>query len=147
MDREDLTAKAKAVVEAMIAAWNADDLDTMFSLFTPDAHWVNVVGMHWQGRDAVEHAHRVYFDIMFRGVKQRLVEIESVTPLPGCGAVVVARLAIDAFQQPNGVVKPTSEDRKTLVLVPRDGGLAIIHGANIEIVAEAQQHDPMRLPR
>lgn len=147
MDRDDLTAKATAVVEAMVAAWNADDLDAMFSLFTPDAHWVNVVGMHWQGRDAVDHAHRVYFDIMFRGVKQRLVEIESVTPLPGDGAVVVARIAIGAFRQPNGVAKPASEDRMTLVMVPRHDGLAVIHGANIEIVAEAQQHDPMRQPR
>jgi uncharacterized protein (TIGR02246 family) len=116
----------------------------MFAAFTPEAHWVNIVGMHWRGRDEVARAHRAFFDIMFRGVKQRLVETESVTPLPGGGAVVVARLAVEAFRQPNGVVKPPSEDRLTLVLVPRGDGLAIAHGANIGVVADAQAHDPAR---
>ena len=96
-----------------------------------------------QGRDAVEKAHRAYFEMMFRGVKQRLLATESLTPLPGGGAVVVACLAVDAFRQPNGVVKPPSEDRLTLVMVPRGDDLAIVHGANVEIVAEAQRHDPV----
>lgn len=146
MAAESIAAKAEDVLRAWIDGWNADNLDAMFALFTPDAHWVNVVGMHWQGRTAVEHAHRVYFDMMFRGVKQRLIEIESVTPLPGDGAIAVSRIAIGAFRQPNGVVKPPSEDRLTLVLVPRGDSLAIAHGANISIVEEAQQHDPMLRP-
>jgi uncharacterized protein (TIGR02246 family) len=146
MAAENLAAKAEGTLRAWIDGWNADDLDAMFALFTPDAHWVNVVGMHWQGRAAVEQAHRAYFDLMFRGVKQRLLEIESLTPLPGGSVIVVSRIAIGAFRQPNGVVKPPSEDRLTLVMVPRGDGLAIAHGANIAIVPEAQQHDPMRRP-
>jgi uncharacterized protein (TIGR02246 family) len=139
-----LQAQVDALLRAHIDAWNREDLDTMFAAFTPDAHWVNIVGMHWRGRDEVARAHRAFFNIMFRGVKQRLIETESVTPLPGGGAVVVARLGVDAFRQPNGVVKPPSEDRLTLVLVPRGDGLAIAHGANVSIAAEAQAHDPAR---
>lgn len=137
-----LHEQVDALVRAHVDAWNREDLDAMFAAFTADAHWVNIVGMHWRGRDEVEAAHLAFFEIMFRGVRQRLVEIESVIPLPGGGAVAVARLAVDAFRQPNGVVKPASEDRLTLVLVPRGSGLAIKHGANVAIVAEAQQHDP-----
>lgn len=143
MAAEALASTADKTLKAWVDAWNREDLDAMFALFTPDAHWVNIVGMHWQGRDAVEKAHRAYFEIMFRGVKQRLLATESLTPLPGGGAVVVARLAVDAFRQPNGVVKPPSEDRLTLVMVPRGDELAIVHGANVAIVAEAQQHDPV----
>ena len=143
MATEALASKAGKTLNAWVDAWNREDLDAMFAVFTPDAHWVNIVGMHWQGRDAVEKAHRAYFEVMFRGVKQRLLATESLTPLPGGGAVVVARLAVDAFRQPNGVVKQPSEDRLTLVMVPRGEDLAIIHGANVAIVAEAQQHDPM----
>lgn len=143
MAADPLDAKVEKVLRALEAAWNAEDLDAMFALFTPDAHWVNIVGMHWKGRAAVEQAHRAYFKLMFHGVKQKLLETESITALPGGGAVVVARFAIGAFRQPNGVVKPASEDRMTLVLVPRGEALAIIHGANIGIIAEAQQHDPM----
>jgi uncharacterized protein (TIGR02246 family) len=143
MATEALASKAEKTLNDWVNAWNREDLDAMFALFTPDAHWVNIVGMHWQGRDAVEKAHRAYFEIMFRGVKQRLLATESLTPLPGGGAVVVARLAVDAFRQPNGVLKPPSEDRLTLVMVPRGEDLAIVHGANVAVVAEAQQHDPV----
>jgi len=143
MATETLASKADKTLNAWVDAWNREDLDAMFALFVPEAHWVNIVGMHWQGRDAVEKAHRAYFEIMFRGVKQRLLATESLTPLPGGGAVVVARLAVDAFRQPNGVVKPPSEDRLTLVMVPRGEDMAIAHGANVAIVAEAQQHDPV----
>lgn len=137
-----LEKQVDTLLRAHVDAWNREDLDAMFAAFTPDAHWINIVGMHWRGRDEVARAHRAFFDIMFRGVKQRLVETESVTPLPGGGAVVVARLAVDAFRQPNGVLKPPSEDRLTLVLVPRGDRLAIAHGANVGVVAEAQAHDP-----
>jgi uncharacterized protein (TIGR02246 family) len=143
MATEALASKAEKTLNDWVDAWNREDLDAMFALFTPDAHWVNIVGMHWQGRDAVEKAHRAYFEIIFRGVKQRLLATESLTPLPGGGAVVVARLAVDAFRQPNGVLKPPSEDRLTLVMVPRGEELAIVHGANVAVVAEAQQHDPV----
>lgn len=139
-----LKAKVDALLRAHVDAWNREDLDAMFAAFTPEAQWINIVGMHWRGRDEVARAHRAFFDIMFHGVKQQLVETESVTPLPGGGAIVVARLAVDAFRQPNGVVKPPSEDRLTLILVPRGEGLAIAHGANVGIVAEAQAHDPAR---
>lgn len=143
MAADTLALKADKTLNAWVDAWNREDLDAMFALFMPDAHWVNIVGMHWQGRDAVEKAHRAYFEIMFRGVKQRLLATESLTPLPGGAAVVVARLAVDAFRQPNGVVKPPSKDRLTLIMVPRGEDLAIAHGANVAIVAEAQQHDPV----
>lgn len=139
-----LAAEVESVFTRLGAAWNADDLDAMFALFTPDAHWINIVGMHWQGRDAVDHAHRVYFDLMFRGVDQKLEEIESIVPLPGGGAVAVARIWMDAFRQPDGVVKPPSRDRMTLVLVPGENGLLIAHGANIAIVEEAQRFNPVR---
>ena len=93
--------------------------------------------MRWQDRGEVKKAHQPYFELMFHGVSQRLVATESVTPLPGGGAIVAARLAVRAFRQLNGVVKPTSGDRLTLVLVPRDGGLAIRDGANVGTIAEA----------
>jgi uncharacterized protein (TIGR02246 family) len=137
-----LFSKVEEVVTALIAAWNSDNIDAMFRLFAPDAHWVNIVGMHWQGREAVEHAHRVYFDLMFKGVDQRLEEIESVIALPGGVAVAVVRVHMESFRQPDGVVRPAGRDRLTLVLVPDGQSLLIAHGSNVAIVEEAQQFDP-----
>ncbi|KQX24262.1 hypothetical protein ASD39_24680 [Sphingomonas sp. Root50] len=100
--------------------------------------------MHWQGRDDVDKAHRAYFELMFKGVAVKLEEIEAIVPLPGGGAVTVARFWIDAFRQPDGRLKPPSRDRMTLVLVPTDEGLRIIHGANVAIVEEAQRFNPVQ---
>jgi uncharacterized protein (TIGR02246 family) len=138
-----LLSKVEEVVTAYIAAWNSDNLDAMFRLFAPDAHWVNVVGMHWRGREAVEHAHRVYFDLMFKGVDLRLEEIESVIASPGGVAVAVVRLHIESVRTPDGVVRPAGHDRLTLVLVPDGQSLLIAHGSNVGIVEEFQQFDPM----
>lgn len=139
-----LAAAAQDVVASFCAAWTADDLDAMAGLFAPDCHWVNIVGMHWQGRAAVEHAHRAYFDLMFRGVNAELEEVESVVALPGGGAIVVACIAMGAFKQPDGVTRPPSRDRMTLVLVPGEQRLLIAHGANIAIVEEAQRFNPVQ---
>ena len=138
-----LRSKVEEVVTAWIATWNSDNLDAMFRLFAPDAHWVNVVGMHWRGREAVEHVHRVLFDLMFKGVDQRLEEIESVIALPGGVAVAVVRLHMESFRQPDGAIRPAGRNRLTLVLVPDGQSLLIAHGSNIGIVEEFQQFDPM----
>lgn len=131
------------VITAWTQAWNADDLDAMFALFTPDAHWVNIVGMHWQGCEQIEQAHRAYFDLMFKGVDLTLEEIESIVPLPGGGAVAVIRFRMAAFTQPDGTVKPSGRDRLTLVLASTAEGLRIAHGTNVEIVEFAQQFTPV----
>jgi uncharacterized protein (TIGR02246 family) len=138
-----LLSKVEEVITAYIAAWNSDNLDAMFRLFAPDAHWVNVVGMHWRGREAVERAHRVFFDLMFKGVDLRLEEIESVIALPGGVAVAVVRFHMESSYLPDGVVRPAGFYRLTLVLVPDGQSLLIAHGSNVGIVEEAQHLDPM----
>ena len=66
-----------AAVRAYEAHWNVGDLDAMAKLYAPDVHWVNVRGMHWRGFAEVDRAHRIYFDLMFKGVHNDLIEIES----------------------------------------------------------------------
>jgi uncharacterized protein (TIGR02246 family) len=139
----DLHAAVSALVRSYHAAWNADDLDALCALFTDDVHWVNIVGMHWHGRAEVEQAHRAFFDLMFKGVSSHLEEIESVVQLSGGEAIAVVRLRMDAFLQPDGIMKPESVDRMTLVLVPTGNGLRIKHGANIWVVPEAQPFNPV----
>lgn len=114
----DLAAEVRDLADRYASAWNAADMDAMTALYTDDVHWVNIVGMHWQGKRNVDHAHRAYFEIMFRGVPLSLEEIESVVPLPGGGAVAVIRWAVGAFTTPVGQPVPPSRDRMSLVLTP-----------------------------
>lgn len=141
---EDAAAKVRRLADRYAAAWNASDMDAMASLYAPDVHWVNIVGMHWQGKADVDHAHRVFFDIMFRGVPMTLEAIESVAPIPGGAVVAVIRWSVGAFRTPTGAQVPPSRDRMSLVLVPHGGELLIAHGANIQIDEMAQHSDPAR---
>ncbi len=142
MASDDVTRKVEDLLDRWLAAWNASDMDAMFALFRADAHWVNIVGMHWKGRAEVEHAHHVYFELMFKGVHQSLEAIESIVPIAGGAVTVVARWSLGAFKTPDGHLNPPSRDRMSLVLAPEGDRFVIVHGANITIVEEAQRFDP-----
>jgi len=139
----DVQAVAELLSEYQ-AAWNAGDAARMFRLATEDIHWVNIVGMHWQGKDQAELAHRIYLEMMFKGVPLALEEVESVVPV-GAGALsVVARWNMGAFTTPAGDTVPPSKDRMSLVLLRTAEGLRIAHGANVQIDPAAQQFDPVK---
>lgn len=141
---KELARRVKKVVDLYETAWNASDMNAMAALYAPDVHWVNIVGMHWKGREEVDYAHRALFDQSFRGVTSTLEEIESVTPMPGGGAIAVVRWAVAAYKTPAGVVSPAGRTRMSLMLVAHGDRFLIAHGANIQVVEGAQRSDPIR---
>jgi uncharacterized protein (TIGR02246 family) len=139
----DDTQAIRDLVTAYETAWNTSDLDALGALYTDDIHWVNVKGMHWQGFGAVDKAHRVYFDIMFRGTRQDLEEIESVMPVAPGVVIAVVRWLHGPFSAPSGDKVPAMNTRMTLVLTKASGAWKIAHGANIEVDAGAARFDPV----
>jgi uncharacterized protein (TIGR02246 family) len=139
----DASAKVQRLADRYAAAWNASDMDAMAKLYADDVHWVNIVGMHWQGKAQVDQAHRAYFDIMFKGVPLTLETVESVVALPGGAMVAVTRWAVGAFKTPIGEQMPPSRDRMSLVLIPKGDELVIAHGSNVQINEQAQRSDPI----
>lgn len=55
-------AAVRALLDAYAASWAVGDAKAMFDLATPDVHWVNIVGMHWQGRAQAQLAHKAYLE-------------------------------------------------------------------------------------
>lgn len=132
-----------ALLKAMEDTWNASDMDAMFAVATPDIHWVNVVGMHWQGLADVKKAHVVFFDIMFRGVPLKLEAVEHVKALPGGARLLVVRWLLGAYKTPSGEARPPSHNRMSILAVPGPNGLLISHVANIEVNPHAARHNPV----
>jgi uncharacterized protein (TIGR02246 family) len=140
---EDVEA-INAVIAAYERTWNASDLTGMGALYTPDIHWVNVKGMHWRGFDEVDRAHRVFFDLMFKGVPCTLEGVDSLTAIaPGVAAAVVV-WRMGAFRTPDGHLAPAARNRMTLIFAKTANGWKIAHGHNIEIDEQAAPNDPIR---
>ena len=63
---DDGPAAARALVAQLEAAWNQHDMAAYGALFHDDAEWINVVGMHWRGKDEVMKAHTSFHETIFK---------------------------------------------------------------------------------
>jgi uncharacterized protein (TIGR02246 family) len=83
------TVGIQAVVDEFIAAWNRGDSATLASLFAPDADFINVLGRHERGREAIAAGHREIFDTVYRDSRNRYT-VRAVRPLTDDLVVVFA---------------------------------------------------------
>ncbi|WP_294329923.1 SgcJ/EcaC family oxidoreductase [uncultured Sphingomonas sp.] len=125
------------------AAWNANDVPAMFARSSPDLQWVNVVGMHWQGRDAVIQAHQIFFNIMFNDVPISLLGLDSIVRLGDGTRIAVARWRLGDYATPQGHRVTDEANRMTLVFSGKNETLQLRHVANLRIDANAAPHDPI----
>src|SRR5215475_3531668 len=79
LSTEDDAAIRKVVV-GVEEAWNTHDMKAMEKLFTEDAEFINVVGMHWRGRKAIIAAHAAYHETSFKNhhIKTDSMSIRSL---------------------------------------------------------------------
>ncbi len=55
------------IVGKLEAAWNRYDSVAWTAQFADDADFIHILGGHFQGREAIEHGHRVIFDGIYKG--------------------------------------------------------------------------------
>jgi len=123
-------------------AWNTHDMKAFGSLITEDAEWINIVGMHWRGRDAVVKAHAIFHEIMFKNHQLKTDDIK-VRSLGGRHAIAVVTTTNDAFTTPDGHVMERAQNRLTYVLSNGPDGWKIAHGHNVRVDAAAANNDPV----
>jgi len=94
-----------SVVKGYCEAWNAHDMKALAELFVDDAHWINIVEMHWPGKPAVVAGHAAYHQTFFRttGIEMADVEIREISPDV---AAAVILLKVDPFTPPDGNCSP-----------------------------------------
>ncbi|WP_020573862.1 SgcJ/EcaC family oxidoreductase [Actinopolymorpha alba] len=56
-----------ALLQRLVAAWNAGDARAFAELFTQDADYITFFGAHLHGRTAIEEIHRPLFEGPLRG--------------------------------------------------------------------------------
>jgi uncharacterized protein (TIGR02246 family) len=127
-------------------AWNTHDMKLLATLFRQDAEFVNVVGMHWRGRDAIVKAHAIFHEIMFKDCRFKTDSIEN-RPLGGDHAIAMWTATQDSYTTPSGQVVPKGQFKLSLILAKGPEGWRIAHGHNVRIDAEAARQDPVNSPR
>jgi uncharacterized protein (TIGR02246 family) len=139
---KDDDAAIRVVVANIEKGWNTHDMKFYGSQFREDAEFINVVGMHWHGRDAVMAAHTAFHATSFKNhnIKTNSVETRSIGN--GC-AIAVVTTTNDSFTTPAGEVIPIAQNRQTYVLTKAQDGWKIVHGHNVRIDPDAIKHDPV----
>ena len=135
------------VLDRLTDAWNRHDMDAYVAELTPDADWVNVVGMHWSGRDTVRRAHAAFHKGMFahsRMTPPQMVEVRLLAP--DVALVVFVSRIEGVGLTPGGTPYPTDGAIMTMVLLKTAEGWRIAHAHNTNINAAAVAHDPARTP-
>src|SRR5271166_5532170 len=132
----DAKAQIANVVAALAASWNRHDMVTYAALFTEDADFVNVVGMHWRGRDLIRERHEEIHRTIFRNSTLRTLDY-SLRPLsPG---VVLAHIhwEMSGHENPPGAnfAPGVRHGVITGVFVEQEGRWLIAAFHNTDVVA------------
>ena len=123
-------------------SWNTHDMKAFARLLREDAEWINVVGMHWHGRDAVVKAHAIFHELMFKDCRIKTDAVE-IRELDGGHAIAVVTTTQDSYTTPNGHVMPKGQTKQSYVLAKEPEGWKIVHAQNVRIDAEAVKNDPV----
>jgi uncharacterized protein (TIGR02246 family) len=130
-----------------VDAWNRHDMDAFVADTTPDADWINVVGMHWKGRDTVRRAHAVMHAGLFarsRMLPPEQSEMRQIAPN------VVIETQVGRLEgvglRPDGKPYPDDGNLMTMVFVKSGNGWRIAHAHNGHIDKQAAPYDPGRTP-
>jgi uncharacterized protein (TIGR02246 family) len=143
-------AAIRKVVQRMTTNFTDHQFADMATYTTPDVTWVNIVGMWWRGRPAVQAAHQQIFDGMFKGVPftPGAATIRAITPDV---AVVNLYCKVGAFYPPDGVNRGTNQmgndqNLLTLVMVKKKGQWLLTAAHNTVVDARAAANDPTAKP-
>jgi uncharacterized protein (TIGR02246 family) len=71
------------VVQALVDSWNLHDMTRYAAQFTEDADFVNVLGMHWQGRKQIEDTHAEVHRTIFRNSSLKALDTSLRALAPG----------------------------------------------------------------
>jgi uncharacterized protein (TIGR02246 family) len=139
-------AAIRAVVDRQTDAWNHHDIDAFVADTTPDVDWINIVGMHWEGRDTVRRAHTVLHKGLFAHSSRHTDALDLRQIAPNVVVAVLQDHIEGAGLTTAGAPYPIGGNILTLVFVKTDAGWRIAHAHNTTIDRQAAQHDPARAP-
>ena len=137
---ETPVSRPELIPEAFVRAWMARDARALAALFVSDADFVNVVGIWWEDRAAIERAHAYGLRVIFPDSVLTLGRVK-VRMLGQGAAVVQARMRLTG-QTPVAGGPPPGPRTTILTFVCEKGpdGWLCVAAQNTDIVPGAETH-------
>jgi uncharacterized protein (TIGR02246 family) len=117
------------ILQQMEAAWNAYDSVSLAALFAEDANFIQIFGGQLDGRPAIEAAHRVIFETIYRGSHASFT-LRSIRFVRPDVAIVFARAHVK-FNESDETRE--IETRPTLIVVKEEAKWQIVTFQNTKI--------------
>lgn len=137
----------ESIVAKQAAAWNRHDMHAFVADMTPDVDWINIVGMHWQGRETVERAHAGLHRLPLFANSRMVPGELTLRALSRDVILAVERSRVEgAGPTPGGEHYPSSGTIGTFLFVRSAAGWQLAHGHNTTIDTRATDNDPARQP-
>jgi uncharacterized protein (TIGR02246 family) len=126
------------IPEAFVEAWNRRDARALAALFDEDAEFVNVVGLWWHDRAAIERAHAYGLERIFPDSTLTLVRT-TVKRLRDDVAVVHARMRLTGQTPIDGIDDPQVRTTIFSFVVHRsESGWSCASAHNTDVVPGAE---------
>ena len=126
------------IPEAFVEAWNHRDARALAALFDEDAEFVNVVGLWWHDRAAIERAHAYGLERIFPDSTLTLVRT-TVKRLRDDVAVVHARMRLTGQTPIDGINAPQARTTIFSFVVHRgESGWSCASAHNTDVVPGAE---------
>ena len=125
------------VVHAFAAAWAARDGAALAGLFAQDADFVNVVGLWWHDRAAIEAAHTYGLTRIFAHSHLRAGRI-STRMLGADHAIVHVRWHLTGQSAPDGTPAAPRQSVMSFVMARAQAGWHAVAAQNTDVVAGAE---------
>lgn len=110
--------KAKSpeqIPELFVAYWNKRNAAGIASLFKEDAEFINVVGLWWHDRKAIEKAHKYGLEVIFNDSSLRLTRVKKRILADNIVAIH-AKMKLEG-QTPKGDITRTQERHNIFTFV------------------------------
>ncbi len=119
----------QAILQQLETAWNAYDSATFAAVFAEDANFIHIFGGQLDGRTAIEAAHRLIFNTIYRGSSARFI-LRSIRFVRPDVAVVFAQQQVKS--NPSNETYEL-ETRPTLILAREQAKWQIVTFQNTRI--------------
>lgn len=128
----------RQLLDEQVAAWNAGDAQAWCKDHTPDAAFVNILGMHFHGRDANANRHAELFAGIFKDSRLALRDL-NVRVFDNATAMADAELDLTGFRRLPPGIRPSIGNgvlrtRMHYVLIHAAGRWQIVFSQNTAVM-------------